>query len=119
MAAPNLVSPTTTYGRTTGTNIGTAITVLVSNPSGSNKAYKLNSLYVANIDDAQTAKISVDFYRATNSIRIIDRIDVSAGDTLVGMSSDTLVYLEEGDSLRCYANQNNLLHVVLSYEVIG
>lgn len=119
MASPNLISPVTKYGKTTGTTIGTAVTVLVSNPQGSNKVYKINSLYVANIDNTVPARVSVDFFRLTTSIRIVDRIELSASDTLVTVTQDTVLYLEEGDSLRCYADQNDLIHAVLSYEVIG
>lgn len=119
MASPNLISPNTKYGKTTGTTISTAVTVLVSNPQGSNKVYKINSLYVANIDNSVLARASVDFFRLTTSIRLVDRMEIGAGDTLVAVTQDSTLYLEEGDSLRCYADQNDLIHAVLSYEVIS
>jgi hypothetical protein len=116
MTAPNLLALTATYGKTTGTNIGTAVTVLVSNSLASAKSYKITAMYVANIDNALTGKISVDFYRSSTSIRLVDRMDIVPGDSLVVMSRDSAIYLEEGDSLRCYSDQNDLMHVTVSYE---
>lgn len=117
MAIPNLIQVTAVYGKTTSTGIGTAVTTVVSNPIGSNRSYKLNSLYLANIDALATARVSVDFFRSSTSIRMIDRMQVAPGDTLVALSRDTSIYLEEGDSLRCYADQEGLLHAVLSFEI--
>ncbi len=117
MAAPNLLQLTTVYGKTTSSTIDTAVTVLVSNPSGSNKSYKIKSLYIANIDNFTTARVSLDFYRTSTSIRLIDRMPAASGDTLLAISNDTSIYLEEGDSLRCYADQPDLIHAVLSYEI--
>lgn len=117
MAAPNLIQVTSVYGRTTSTAVGTAVTVIVSNPTASNKSYKINSLYIANIDNSLTARVSVDHFRSGTSIRLIDRMTVAAGDSLVALSRDTSIYLEEGDSIRCYADQNGLVHLVCSYEI--
>lgn len=117
MAAPNLIQVTQVYGRTVSTSVGTAVTILASNPSVSNKSYKLNALYISNIDNTTTARVSVDFFKFDTSIRLVDRMPVSPGETLVAMSRDTSIYLEEGDSIRCYADQLNLIHVVLSYEI--
>jgi hypothetical protein len=117
MAAPNLVAITSVYGKSTSTTIGTAATVLVSNPASSNKSYKINAIYVANIDNTNVTKVSVDFYRSSTSIRMVDRIPVNPGDTLVAISRDTAIYLEEGDSLRCYADIAGITHVVVTYEI--
>ncbi len=119
MAAPNLVQVTSVYGRTTSTSIGTAVTTLVSNPTSSNKSYKLNSLYIANIDNTNPVKVSVDFFRSGTSIRMIDRMQIAAGDSLVALSRDTSIYLEEGDSLRAYADVSGRTHLVLSFEING
>ena len=119
MAAPNLIQISSVYGRTTSTSIGTPVTTVVSNPVSSNKNYKINSLYIANIDNALTVRVSVDFFRGGNSIRLVDRMAIGSGDTLIAISRDTGIYLEEGDSIRCYADQNSLVHAVISYEING
>lgn len=117
MAAPNLIQVTSVYGRSISTSVGTAVTTVVSNPTSSSKSYKLNSLYISNIDSAGTVRVSVDFFRSGTSIRLIDRMEVAPGDTLIGMSRDTSIYLEEGDSLRAYADVAGRTHLVLSYEI--
>lgn len=119
MAAPNLIQITSVLGKTTSTSIGTAVTTVVSNPSSSNKAYKLNTLYVSNIDATDDVKVSVDFFRSGTSIRLVDRMTISAGDTLVAVGRDTAFYLEEGDSLRAYADVANRTHLICSFEING
>lgn len=117
MAAPNLIQVTSVYGRTTSTSVGTAVTTIVSNPTSSNRSYKINSLYVSNIDNLDGVRISIDFFRSGTSIRLIDRMEIAPGDSLLAISRDTSIYLEEGDSLRAYADVANRSHLVLSYEI--
>ena len=117
MAAPNLLALTQVYGRSTATNIGTAVTVLLSNAFASGKSVKVVSVYVANVDSTTAAKVSVDFYRNSMSIRVIDRLQISPGDSLIVMDRNSALFLEEGDSLRCYSDQTDLMHVTVSYEV--
>jgi len=117
MTIPNLLSLTQVYGKTTATNIGTAVTVLLSNSLASGKSMKLNSMYIANIDNTTSSRISVDFYRNSISIRLVDRMQIIPGDSLIAIDRNSSVYLEEGDSLRCYSDQLNLIHVTLSYDV--
>jgi hypothetical protein len=117
MTIPNLLSLTQVNGKTTATNIGTAVTVLLSNSLASGKSIKLNSMYVANVDNTTNARISVDFYRSSVSIRLVDRMQIAPGDSLIAMDKNSSIYLEEGDSLRCYSDQLNLIHVTVSYDV--
>lgn len=117
MAIPNLINVTSVFGKTTSTVVGTATTVLVSNPAGSNRSYKINSIYISNIDNSATTRVSLDFFRNLISIRLVDRISIQPGNTLIAMSRDTSIYLEEGDSIRCYAEINDKTHVTISYEI--
>jgi hypothetical protein len=117
MTIPNLLSLTQVYGKTTATNVGTAVTVLLSNSLASGRSVKLNSMYIANIDNTTNSRITVDFYRNSISIRLVDRMAIAPGDSLIAIDKNSSVYLEEGDSLRCYSDQVNLIHVTLSYEV--
>ena len=68
MTAPNLLALTQVYGRSTATNISTAVTV-------------------------------------------------SPGNSLIAIDKNSALYLEEGDSLRCFSDQTDLMHVVVSYEI--
>lgn len=117
MTAPNLLALTQVYGKSTATNISTAVTVLLSNSYASSRSVKIVSLYVANVDVATAAKISVDFYRSSVSIRLIDRLQISPGNSLIAIDKNSALYLEEGDSLRCFSDQTDLMHVVVSYEI--
>jgi len=117
MAAPNLIQITSVFAKTTGTEIGTPVTIVASNPVSSNKSYKINTLYLSNIDNTTTARVSVDFFRGGTSFRLVDRMTVASGDTLVAISRDTAIYLEEGDSIRCYADRDGLIHAVTSFEI--
>lgn len=117
MASPNLINVVSVYGKTTATVVSTATTVLVSNPSASNKMYKINSIYISNIDNVSPIKVTLDFFKNLISIRLIDRIEIEPGNTLVAMSRDTSIYLDEGDSIRCYSESVNKTHVTISYEI--
>ena len=48
MAAPNLVNVSSIYGKTVGADLGTSIAAVLSNAGGSNKVFKINSIYVTN-----------------------------------------------------------------------
>ena len=50
MAAPNLVNVSSIYGKTVGADLGTSIAAVLSNAGSSNKVFKINSIYVTNID---------------------------------------------------------------------
>lgn len=116
MAAPNIVNVTDIRGKTNVANVTTVATSIVTNASSSGKVFKVNALYISNIDGANTADITVDFFRSSIAYPIASTISVPSDSTL-----DILVksiYLEEGDSLRCTSSANNDLVVVCSYEEI-
>ncbi len=123
MAAPNLVSPTTINGKTVTVNLTTTNdTSLLANASGTSKALKINSIYVANTT-ATAAAITVNYY-TTNSISgtaipIASAIIVPANATLVVVDKDAYVYLEEDRLIGVKAGTANALQVVCSYEDIS
>ena len=66
MAAPNILSATSIYGKTVGAALGTTLTTsLLANASGSNKVLKINSIIVANVDGSNAADVSVEFYNGS------------------------------------------------------
>ena len=119
MAAPNIVNVTTIIGKTAVQDVTTSASAIVSNGAGSNTVLKINSLTVANVDGVNTADITVDFFRSSTSYPIASTISVPADSTLVVISKDNPIYLEEGDSLRCLASANGDLEAVCSYEEIS
>jgi len=119
MAAPNIVNTTTITGRTAVANSTTTATAFLSNDAASNQVFKINSIIVSNIDGIADAVISIDLFRSSVSYYLARLITVPADSTLVVLSKDMGIYLEEGDSLRSLASANGDLQVVCSYEVIS
>lgn len=117
MAAPNIVNVTTITGKTAVQAVGTSATAIVTNSSGSNKVFKVNALYVSNVDGTNSADITVDLFRSSVAYRIALTVVVPADASLDVLSK--AIYLEEGDSLRLTANAANDLEAVCSYEEIS
>lgn len=119
MANPNIVNVTTIQGKVAGAAVTTSATALVSNSSGSGKILKLNALSIANVSGSN-ATITVDVYKGqSTAYRLAYTITVPTAATLVILSKDTSVYLEENDSLRVTASANSALEAVCSYEEIS
>lgn len=117
MAAPNIVNVATINGKTGVSTVNTSATTIVTNSAASNKVFKVNALYISNIDGNLTADVSVDFFRNNTSFWIVRTLSVPADSTLDVISKS--IYLEEGDSLRTIASASGNLHSVVSYEEIS
>lgn len=117
MAAPNIVNVATITGKTAVQAVGTSATAIVTNSGSSGKVFKVNALYVANIDGVNNADVTVDFFRSSTAYPIASTITVPADATLDIVSK--AIYLEEGDSLRCTASASGDLVAVCSYEEIS
>lgn len=117
MAAPNIVNVTTIIGKTAVQQVTTSATAIVTNSSASNKVFKINALYVANVDGTNSADISVALFRSSVAYEIAHTVAVPADTTLDVISKS--IYLEEGDELRLTASANGDLEAVCSYEEIS
>lgn len=117
MAAPNIVNVTSIFGRTAVQSVGTSATAIVTNAAASNKVFKVNALYISNIDGTANADVTVDIFRSSTAFRIASTIVVPADATLDVLSKS--IYLEEGDELRLTANASGDLQAVCSYEEIN
>ena len=117
MAAPNIVNVATITGKTAVQVVTTTATAIVTNSSSSGKVFKVNALYVANIDGTNAATVNVDIYRSSTAYRIAQVISVPAATTLDVINKS--IYLEEGDALRLAASANTRLEAVCSYEEIS
>ena len=117
MAAPNIVNVATITGKTAVQAVGTSATAIVTNSASSNKVFKVNALYVSNVDGTNNAEINVDVYRSSTAYHIGKTIVVPADATLDVISKP--IYLEEGDALRLTANASSDLEAVCSYEEIS
>lgn len=117
MAAPNIVNVATITGKTAVQAITTSATAIVTNTAGSNKVFKLNALYVSNVDGINLASVNVDIFRSSTAYRIANTITVPADATIDVITK--AIYLEEGDSLRLTASAASRLEAICSYEEIS
>lgn len=119
MAAPNIVNVATITGKTAVLAVTTTPTDMVTNSAASNKVFKINSLTIANVDGTNAADISVSLYRSSTEYFIASTISVPADSTVVIISKDTAIYLEESDALRLTASATGDLVAVCSYEELS
>jgi hypothetical protein len=119
MAAPNIAALATITGKTVGVALttGGGATIL-ANSAGSGKVLKVNALYVANIDGANSADATVNFVDASPSLTtaILSTVAVPADSTLIAIDKNAPIYLEEGDSLVGIASASGDLVALVSYE---
>lgn len=120
MAAPNIVNVTSIIGKTAGQSLGTSATAIVTNSSGSNKVFKINTLILANVDGVSAASVTIDVFKNnTTSFKIANTVVVPPDATLILISKDNPIYLEENDSIRCLAAATNTVQAICSYEEIS
>jgi len=117
MAAPNIVNVSTITGKTAVQAVGTSATAIVSNSAGSNKVFKVNALYVSNVDGVASATINVDVFRSSTAYHVAKTITVPSDATIDVLTK--ALYLEEGDSLRLTASASGDIEAVCSYEEIS
>lgn len=118
MANPNIVNVSNIYGKTVGAALTTVSADIVTNPASSGKVFKINAVYVANIDGTTNADATVAVFDASAgaSYRLAFTITVPADATLDVVSKT--IYLEEGDKIIALASANSRLEILVSYEEI-
>lgn len=121
MAAPNIAALVTVAGQTVGAELTTSSADILTNSAASGNVYKVNSIYVANIDGTNAATCTVNFYdaSATATYSLAYTINVPANSTIVILDKLHPIYLEEGDIIKALASANSDLDIVISYDVIS
>lgn len=119
MADPNIFNTTVISGNTAVQNVTTVLTSVVSNAAASGRVYRINTLLISNVDGVNAADITVDLFRSSVAYRIASTITVPPDASLVVISKENSIYLQEGDSLRCAASANNDLEAICSFENIA
>ena len=124
MTAPNIVGVTVITGKTVTVDLTTTnATAITSNAAASGKVFKINSLYVANIDTSTNISVTVNYYSAAaiggTAIPIASTVAVPANSTLVVISKDSSIYLEEDKSIGATAGTSSKLKIICSYEEIS
>ena len=133
MAAPNIVNVATITGvttfhagiaATTGGKGALGVTTVVSNAAASGKVLKINSLTAAAI--GSTTGVTLQYFDHVNhasagsTVSLGTTISVPTFSTLVIISKDNSIYLEENTSLGIFAQPiTGSIDVVCSYEEIS
>ena len=123
MAAPNLKSPTTINGKTAVLALSsTNETSLLANAASSGKAMRVTSLFVSNVDGSNNAAITLKYFNAASGgtgYCLASTLTVPADSTVVILTREQSVWLEEDKSLRVTASAADDLVVVCSYEEVS
>ena len=124
MAAPNIVNVSTITGKTAVVDLSTTnATAVVSNAASSGKVFKINSLYVSNVDGVNPANITIGIYSEDDiggtATEIVKTVAIPADATVVVIDKNSSIYLEEDKSIGATASAANDLKVVCSYEEIS
>ena len=124
MANPNIVAVTDIRGRTVVADLTTTnSTLVVENVAASGKVFKINSLIVSNVDGTNAADITINLFSEDNiggtGTQIVSTVTVPADASLVVITKDTAIYLEEDRSIGATASAANDLKVICSFEEIS
>ena len=121
MANPNIVNVTSILGKTAGLALTTSYQDIVVNAQNSDKILKINTLIINNIDGTNAASVSVQLVTTTITLIgwLAHTISVPADSSLVLISKDTSIYLEENMKIRLLASVNSDLSATISYEEIS
>jgi hypothetical protein len=117
MAAPNIVNVGTITGKSNVAALTTISTNLVTNVASSGKVFKVNALYISNINTVTNFSCNVALLRGGTEYGIARDMTVPADGTLDVISK--AIYLEEGDALRIQGDANSAMHAVCSFEEIS
>ena len=125
MAAPNIVNVSLINANSNTRLLSTTSEVgLLSNPASSGKAYKINSIVVANREpNANAVSVTVNLYSAAaltgTGIYLVNQISVPGNSSLIITDKSTSFYLEEDKSIGIKSSVSNGLTVVTSWEEIS
>jgi hypothetical protein len=119
MANPNIAPAASIFGRSQALALTTTAQTLTT-VVPTNRIYKVNSLIVANINGGSAADVSVLWRDSSAGVDYYLAFTIAVPNyaTLVVISKDTQIYLEEGDYIQAFASANSFLHATVSYEEI-
>ena len=119
MANPNIVNVASIYGKSAVASLTTSMASLLANAAASGKFYKINTFFVVNIDGGVSATADIKIIRSSSDYYLIKGTAIPAGSSLVLVSKDSSIYLNEGDDIQGLASAAGDLQTVISYEEIA
>jgi len=119
MANPNIVAVSDIRGKVSTQAVGTTYTSIVT--CATDTIVKVNTLQITNINASDfNGTISARINKSSGTdARIADEIVIPDASSLVLISKDSSIYLEEGDALELLANDTGYLEATCSYEIIS
>ncbi len=114
----NILTANIITGKTGVFLLNTTPLAIISNPPNSDLIFKVNCIYLSNNSQTQVIKATTDFFRNNVSHRIASNIEIPKDSTIIVMAKETSVYLEPGDSMRCWINAFAPASGLVSYEVL-
>ena len=116
MATPDLVNVATINGILGAGAVTTSNQDIIDVPA--DKLYKVNVLYVSNVDGTNdaTVSVSVSVDNVSNFYQLAKTVTVPADSTVQIITKDSSIYLDETDLLRIVGSANNMLEYVYSLE---
>ena len=123
MAAPNIDNVATITGKTNVIkSLTTTATNLIANAGSSGKVFKVNSIIASNTATSDSdVTLTVDLFRSSVAHKIINDITIASGSAFTPIEKNLVLYLEEGDTIRCTAGSGDsgLIDVIGSFEEIS
>ena len=124
MAAPNIVNVTTITAKTTYAALTTTLTtILLANAASSGKVFKINSIFISNVDGTNPADVTIKINTAAagsgTSYALASTVTIPADSSLSLIDKSNAIYLEEDKSILGGASANSDLEIVISYEEIS
>ena len=116
MAAPNILSATSIYGKSAGFDLGTTTTTTLLT-CASDKVYKIKSIIASNNDGTNAVDVTVNFNDGTRWT-IASTVSVPADSTLVILDQNSPIYLEEGFTIEGGASAANDCDLIIAYEIL-
>lgn len=119
MAAPNLKQPVTITGKTATYNCTATLAVALSNAAASGKVLKVNTVRAANIDTSLNIAFDLTVYRGSTHSYIASAITIPVASTLIALSKEEYIYLEEGDAIYAKSGVAGKIDLTIGYEEIA
>lgn len=124
MAAPNIVTASTIYGKTTYlTPANTTANVLLANAASSGKVFKVEMIMAANVDGAATyaATVAINSNAAGSgtSYALASTVDIPNDASIIITDRSTSFYLEEDKSIVVTSSTASKITYTVSYEEIS
>jgi hypothetical protein len=124
MANPNLSTATAVYAVNAFVSItSTNATQILSNAAGSGKVFLLDSIVVANVDATNAADITINLYTGATitatAFRLASTIAVPADASLIVVSKDSTLCVNEDESVYAVASAADDLHVIASWKELS